>query len=113
MKGFKVTTHDLRPPIQGGNPIWSGEVPFTLPRVDCDMGDAECSRGWNFCLDAATALRVSGLWPNGRPSRLWLVEANGEAIQRGDKCRSPILHVGSEASDADINQAIQGFSRIF
>ena len=113
MDGWKVTTHDLRPPVRGGDPIWSGETPFTLPRVECDSGEAECSRGWNFTLAPETALRIAGLWPTGWPSRLWRVEANGEAIQRGDKCRSHVLHIEREATEPEVQGAIERFSVVF
>lgn len=51
MIGYKVFTHDLRYPIQGGD-------------------------GWNFFRDGHIALRIAGLWPDGRPSRLFVVEAD-------------------------------------
>ena len=67
MQGYKVTTHDYRPPIQGGDPLWDGKaLPFTLPTVRVDEGGKECSYGWNFCADLPTALRIAGPWHNGR-----------------------------------------------
>jgi len=33
-KGFKILTHDFRPPIQGGTPVFDGHTPFTLPITD-------------------------------------------------------------------------------
>ena len=113
VNGWKVTTHDLRPPVQGGEPIWSGDAPHDLPRVECDQGNGECSRGWNFSQKPHTALRIAGLWPNGRPSRLWHVSANGEVVERGDKCRSPVLRIEREATDAEVKDAISELSKPF
>lgn len=99
---YKVTTHDLRPPIRGGEPIWDGEVPYTLPEVEVDTGPEECAAGWNACREPHTALRIAGLWPRGRPSRLWRVRQNGHPIiERGDKIRSATWEVVEEAEVTD------------
>jgi hypothetical protein len=98
MEGYKVFTHDLRPPIQGGDPVWNGQTPFELPRVDVDSTNSDCGSGWNFCREAHTALRIAGLWPNGRPSRLFRVSAE-DCVERGDKCRSSQLTIVEEITD--------------
>ena len=36
MTGWKSLTHDFRPPVQGGEPIFTGQYPFTLPTVSLD-----------------------------------------------------------------------------
>ena len=47
MTVFKLITHDYRPPIQGGDPVWDGHtLPFQLPRVTLDTSDADCGSGW-------------------------------------------------------------------
>lgn len=38
--GFKVLTHDFRPPVQGGSPVWDGKRK-TLDRVTLDTGPGE------------------------------------------------------------------------
>lgn len=90
MEGYKVFTNDLCSPIQGGSPVWDGTLPYQLPAVHVDV-DAEldgCGAGWNICREAASALRIAGLWPNGRPSRLYRVEAHDpDVIERKKNCR--------------------------
>ena len=82
---FKVFTSDLRSPLQGGPPVWDGTLPYSLPEVEVDRGQGECAAGWNACREATTALRIAGLWPDGRPSRLFHVETTAEVVERGDK----------------------------
>jgi hypothetical protein len=67
MTFYKVFTDDLRSPIQGGDPVWDGSLPYDLPVVGLDRSEKECGAGWNFCREAHTALSIGGLWPNGRP----------------------------------------------
>ena len=95
-RGYKVLTHDLRPPIQGGDPIFDGTLPYVLPTVKVDQGDAECAAGWNACREGSTGLRIGGLWPDGWPSRLFAVETTAAVIERGDKLRSSTLTLVSE-----------------
>ena len=100
---YKITTHDLRPPVQGGPPPhmvdpsdarklvpWDGRTPFTLPVETVDESNAECGRGWNACVDLATAIRIAGEWPSGRPAKAWkLAPVEGHSVlARGDKLRS-------------------------
>ena len=72
--GWKVFTNNGRSPIQGGDPVWDGTLPYDLPPVRLDTSDAECAEGWNYCNSLAAALRISGLWPDGRPSLAVQVE---------------------------------------
>jgi hypothetical protein len=97
---FKVFTHDLCPPVQGGPPVWSGELPFVLPPTKLDETGAECGAGWNACSTQEDALRIAGLWPNGRPSRLYRVEdVDGyPMLERGDKLRAGSLRIVEELS---------------
>ena len=67
MKGFKVFTHDLRPPIQGGAPVWNGKLPFEFPTVELDESTDECGAGWNFVKDIKTGLKIAGLWAAKNP----------------------------------------------
>ena len=56
MTYWKLLTHDFRPPVQQGEPVWDGlTLPFQLPTVRLDASDVECSFGWNFVEDLATA----------------------------------------------------------
>jgi len=96
---YKVLTHDLRPPIQGGDPLFDGKLPFTLPRVKMDPSQKKCGAGWNACTNAHTALRIVGLWPNGHPSRLFRVETDSEVLQRGDKLRAEEWTLVEEVCD--------------
>lgn len=78
MTHWKVLTHDWRPPIQGGDPLCDGTTwPVTLPEVGVDATDAGCGAGWNCVTDLAAGLRIAGLWPTGRPSRVVVAEPTG------------------------------------
>jgi len=94
---YRVTTHDLRSPIQGGGPIWDGSLPYDLPMVEVDTGPMECAPGWHATREPHVALRIAGLWPNGYPSRLWRVEpTTEEVIERGDGCRAATWRIVEE-----------------
>lgn len=84
---YKVLTHDLRSPIQRGEPIFNGSLPFVLPKVKVDESKETCAAGWNACKEGHIALKIGGLWPNGHPSRLFRVETDHPVIVREDKCR--------------------------
>jgi len=112
MKGWKVLTHDYRPPIQGGEPIWDGVPGVMLPRVALDTSDAECAAGWNFTARPETALRIGGLWPTGWPSVLVHVSALG-AIKRGDKCRASTLTLERVSTEDELHAAIRALSEPF
>src|SRR6267378_3560472 len=98
---YKVFTHDLKPPVQGGDPVWPGTLPHALPVVDVDQSTSECARGWNACATAEDALRIAGFWPSGRPSRLYRVETDALVIARGDKLRSSTWTITEEVEADD------------
>ena len=105
MIGYKVFTDDLCSPIQGGAPVWDGTLPHKLPRRKVDRSLNECGAGWNFCRTAAGALRIAGLWPNGRPSRAFEVEARS-ALERGRKLRAETLTIRRELTSEEVEAAI-------
>ena len=105
---YKVFTHDLRPPVRGGEPVWSGALPHRLPVIDVDLSGAECAHGWNACATAEDALRIAGFWPKGRPSRLYRVETEIEVISRGDKLRAATWTITEELQ---VDDAIRSLSR--
>lgn len=112
MRGWKVFTHDLRPPVQGGEPVWDGTLPHVLPVVKVDRSAAACARGWNFARLPETAFRVAGLWPDGRPSRLFAVEAE-DTVEAGDKVRASSLSIVREATPEEVTAAISALSAVF
>jgi len=112
--GWKVLTHDLRSPLQGGAPLFAdGALPITLPRTSLDTSSDECAAGWNYARDPESALRIGGFWPTGWPSRLFLVEAGPDAIKRGDKLRASVLTFVREATEEETRAAIERFSTVF
>ena len=113
---YKVFTSDLCPPIQGGEPIWGGTLPFDLPTVELDESDKECGKGWNACRDPQTALKIAGFWPNGKPSRIFRLvpsATDGKVIERKDKVRAATWTIQAELTDQEVNQAIFEFSGVF
>ncbi len=110
---FKTFTHDLRSPIQGGSPLWDGSVPHELPKTHLDSSSSECGAGWNYVDDLAAGFRIAGLWPDGRPSQVLVVEPVGEAVQRGDKHRSEGLTIVRYATQDEINDAVSRLSEPF
>ena len=40
-RGYKILTHDLRPPVRGGQPLFTGSLPVTLGPVEVDTGPEE------------------------------------------------------------------------
>lgn len=107
---YKVLTHDLRPPVQGGEPVFDGKLPFESPMVAVDPGPKDCSEGWNFCDDLAAALKIAGLWPNGRPSRVFVVSAASQVYRRGDKCRAAKIVFERELSEDEICAGVEKLS---
>ena len=103
--GWKVFTHDLRSPIQGGPPVWDGTLPTSLPVVALDTSASECAAGWNYAVSVESALYLAGLWPTGRPSRVFVVEASPDAIERGDQRRASALVVSRELPEGEIAAA--------
>ena len=99
MIAYKVFTHDLRSPVQRGLPVWDGSLPHDLLPVALDFSAGECGAGWNFAAAPETALRIAGLWPDGRPSRLYRCEIPTEALVRGDKLRAATGTIVEEITD--------------
>jgi hypothetical protein len=112
MKAYKVLTHDLRSPIQGSDPLFDASwLPYQLPHVDVDTSDDECGAGWNACRDAATALRIGGMWPDGRPSRVFELHAvSDHVVERGDKLRAATWYVRRELGEDEIEQVISDWT---
>ncbi len=101
MRGFKILTHDYRPPVQQGDPVWDGvTLPYDLPVAKLDLSETECGAGWNFCADIAPAARIAGLWKNGCASAVLEVEAVGTVVERGDKIRTDRLVIVGRADRA-------------
>ena len=99
---YKVLTHDLRPPIQRGDPLFKeGDLPFTLPAVPVDTSEEECGEGWNACRTPEEAFLIAGLWRDGRPARLFkvVVPEGIEVIERGSKVRFTSGVITEEITD--------------
>lgn len=111
---YKILTHDLRSPLQGGEPIFDGVTfPFQLPKVKLDTGPDECAAGWNCCDSLGSALKIAGLWPNGRPSLGFIVEPSSDAIQRGDKTRSSGMTLVRPLNEEEMAAGIRELSQPF
>jgi hypothetical protein len=111
---YKVLTHDFRPPLQGGEPIWDGvTLPFTLPQVALDTTDDECAAGWNCCACLLDALKLTGFWRSGRPVVPLVVEPSPDLVTRGTKSRASQLTIVRRATGAEIADAITDFSAVF
>lgn len=114
MIGYKILTHDNRPPFRGGDPLIPPEqsLPYTLPTVALDTSEDECAPGYHFCHTPEEAIRIVGLWPDGRPSRLYRVTAT-DAIERGSKLRAATLTIEHEFTGAEWRDVIASFSAPF
>jgi len=107
---YKLFTHDLRSPIQGGEPVFDGKLPCVLPIVHVDRSQRDCAPGWNACAQPEDALRIGGLWPNGHPSRLFVVETDTTVVARGDKLRAATWTIVRECSEEEIREGVTKFS---
>lgn len=105
---YKALTHDYRPPIQGGAPVFDGRLPFALPPCELDRSDTECAPGWNACATPEQVVRIVGLWTDGWPVRLYRVETDTEVIERGNKLRAATWTLVEECP---IRPAVQSLSR--
>jgi hypothetical protein len=114
MIGYKILTHDNRPPLQGGDPLIppGQSLPYALPPVALDTSAAECAPGYHFCHTPEEAIRIVGLWPDGRPSRLYRVTAT-DAIERGSKLRAATLTIEHEFTESEWRDAVAAFSAPF
>ena len=97
-RAYKASTQRLCPPVQGGDPVWDGTLPYTLPLVDVDTSNKVCAEGWNAAPTPEDALQIAGLWPDGRPVRLFRVETDHEVIEREDKLRAASWTITEELS---------------
>lgn len=108
MTAWKVLTHDFRPPIQGGDLVFDGSTPFHLPPVDVDETDEECGAGWNACHKLSDALRIAGLWRDGRPSTAWMVTNPVDpVVERGNKIRAASWTIERSATEDEVVAAIR------
>lgn len=108
---YKAFTHDLRPPLQGGDVVWDGKMPYLLPKVPVDCSPKECAAGWNATRSIADCLRIAGFWRAPWPMRVFAVNPNGHEIyERGDKVRSATWNIASECGLAEIESAIYQLS---
>ncbi len=111
---YKILTHNYRPPVQGGQPIWDGvTLPFALPPVKLDTGLEDCAAGWNYTGSLADALRIAHLWPDGRPSLALYVEPSSDAVTRGDKSRCSQLTIVGRVPFEEVRAAIRVLSEPF
>jgi hypothetical protein len=112
MAVYKAFTQSLCSPIRGGAPVWGGELPYRLPTVEVDTSEEECTAGWNACRTPEDALRIAGMWPDGRPSRVFRCDAvpNCPVAARGDKLRAASWRLVSELTEEEIGQAVCRFS---
>ena len=108
MTHYKVLTHDRRPAIRLGDPLYE-RLPAELPEVEVDESSADCGRGWNSVTDLAAGFRITGLWPAGRPSTVLVVEPNGTVVTRGDKTRSSGMTLLREATELEV---VTGIDRL-
>jgi hypothetical protein len=111
-EGYKVLTHDYRPPIQGGPPVWDGKRK-TLDKVTLDTGPNSCAPGWHFCAKPEDALRIGGLWPSGRPSVLLHVRGSRDTVERGVKLRCSRLTILGVLDEGEVERAVGRMSEPF
>ena len=104
--GYKALTWGGCPPFQGGASLLGEALPLRLAMVPLDLSAEECGSGWNYCAKATEALRISGLWPDGRPARLFEVQASDDAIERGENRRASTLTLWRELAAAEIEALI-------
>lgn len=105
MNGFKVLTPDFRPPIQKGHePLFTedSKFPITLPTVELDKSEKECSFGWNFCKDARTAFQISNLTSFKGLNKLFHVTGSEDTIERGNKLRCSQLTLNRPVTEKEI-----------
>ena len=94
MIAYKAFTSTLHSPIQGGKtPVWDGTLPYLLPKVPLSLAPTECAKGdtgWYATKDPKTTLKISRLWPDGRPIRLFKVQLpeGSNHVKRGNKIRA-------------------------
>jgi hypothetical protein len=107
---YKGFTHDLRPPIQGGEPVWDGTLPYVLPRVAVDKSSQECAAGWNACRTVVQVLEAAGMWSNGWALRVVRMETDEAVVERGRKCRVATGTLIEEVAEAVVTEAVREFT---
>jgi len=112
---YKAVTHDYRPPMQGGDPIWDGTPDVLLPIVPLDTSENVCGTGggWHYCERMEDALRIVGLWPDGWPSVVAEVRPEGLVIQRGSKCRTSSLRMIRVVPEEEVREGVYRLSAPF
>jgi hypothetical protein len=110
--GYKILTHDLCPPIQGGPPLFDGQTPCELQEVALDRSQKECAAGWNFARSLAAGFRIAGLWSDGYPARAFVVEAD-KYVERGNKCRAARLRIVRAVTEEELRRGIEELSEPF
>jgi hypothetical protein len=107
-RGFKILTHDWRPPAQGVDPVvrHAADLAITLPSTELDTSSTEYGAGSHYCATLSQAARTSGFWPNGRPARCVSVLAGEDAIDRGASRRASVLTITALCTDEEIRTAM-------
>ena len=105
--GYKILTHDWRPPIQGGEPLCDGLLPVTLPLVELDTSPNDCAIGYNYAGSLCEAAKIASFWPAGRPAKCLIVSASDDAIQRKTKRRCSQLTLERLCNEAKIQQSMR------
>lgn len=119
MKVYRCFTNDLRSPVVGGEPVWTGTLPHLLPQVAFARSDFLCGEGWAACRSASAAVKVSGLFPNGSPVRVFegtLVGGMQEAFPPPGKpgvgklrCESILLEKELPLADVLVDVCLEEF----
>jgi hypothetical protein len=110
---YKILTHDLRPPLQGGDPLPIDKLPYETEAVVLDAGPASCAPGWHSVGDLATGFRIAGLWRTGRPARVFEVEPSDDVVERNEKFRSSKLTFARELDLEGIEKGVHDLSKPF
>ena len=105
--GYKILTHDWRPPIQGGEPLCDGLLSITLPTVKLDTGKSDCAQGYNYTGSLCEAAKIVSFWPGGRPAKCLVVSASNDAIQRQTKRRCSQITLERLCTEVEIQQAMR------
>lgn len=107
MRVYKVFTHDLRSPVVGGEPVWSGRLPYTLPRVPIARGNHFCGEGWAACRTPTAAIQFAGLFPNGRPARVFTGFVQGDYAESTDPMQPGVMKIRAETILLDTEMPLE------
>lgn len=99
---WKLTTYDYRPPVQGGNPIFDGSTPYTLPDVPTD-GKVCSGPGWHSVSKLEAGYKICSMW-----TRAWAFEPTGTVVEDadGNKIKSSGGILLREATDEEYRNGI-------